>query len=98
MVKWSVLTDSANASSSLAPGSPHPTEETANVLSSYLRNWVKLLVLCFGDNDYNLADCGSKNDTVSNRLLRVAHQTNVFEIGSMGRRWMQAQRENRMKK
>ena len=84
MMKLLVLADSANAYSSLASGFPNPTEKTIKVLLSYIRNWMNLLALSFVDKDYNLADCGTKKDTVANRLLRVVAQTNIFKIGFMG--------------
>ena len=92
VLKLLMLTDSANAYSSLVSGFPHTVEKSMRVILSYTRNLLTVMCISFIDKDYNLADCGTKSPSVIQGLLTQVLQRNIFKLGFMGRSWIQEQR------
>ena len=84
-IKTLVLTDSANAYSSILCGNPHTLERQTRLTLSVVRDMGQLIVLSFADKDFNLADAGTKHDHANRAILSTFLKTGYFSIAFLGR-------------
>ena len=84
-IKTLVLTDSANAYSCILSGNPKCQERQVRLTLAVVRDLSQLLVLSFIDKDYNLSDCGTKDERSNKSILLSFLDSSYFKIGFLGR-------------
>ena len=84
MVKTIVMTDSANAYSSILPGNPSCSEKQVRISLLRVRDVMDILTLSFIDKTFNLSDSGAEE----RGDYKIAHhffRTGFFKVGFLGR-------------
>ena len=80
-IKTLILTDSANAYSSILCGNPHTLERQTRLTLSVVRDMGHLIVLSFIDKDFNLPDAGTKHEHANTKILSTFLKTGFPALG-----------------
>ena len=84
LVKTLLLTDSANAYSSVLSGNPSCAEKQTRIGLGCVRDRSDVITLSFIDKDFNLADATTKERS-NFKILHLFFEEGYFRIGFLGR-------------